>query len=155
MSSSLLRRSALLAGGLAVAVTPLLASSQVSAAPAAGGPTGKSVSASGWCHYAKPWGGTFYCKSDVKIKLPNGYWQAFVIGTNKGAYTQWSSRSGLSGWKHLDNGYCTKPGHHSMDVWDTRGWSFNVTCIGLNGKRYYDHRYANGHWSGWITKRIR
>lgn len=154
MSSSLLRRSTLIAGGLAVAVAPLLASSPVSAAPASG-PTGKTASASGWCHYAPPWGGTFYCNSNVKIKLPNGYWQAFVIGTNKGAYTKWSSRSGLSSWKHLDNGYCTKPGHHSMDVWDTNGWSFNVTCVGLNGKRYYDHRYSNGHWSGWTTRRIR
>jgi hypothetical protein len=47
------------------------------------------------------------------------------------------------------------PDDRELDVWDVNGWKFNVTRIGLNGKRHYDHRYSSGKWSGWTTKRIR
>ncbi|MEV5239577.1 hypothetical protein AB0K89_10760 [Streptomyces cinnamoneus] len=155
MESKLRRGLAVVASSLALATIPLVAASPASADETEPGDVITDTSSGGWCHYSnRAWGGTFYCNSNVKIKLPNGHWQAFVIGTNHGAYTQWSSSSGLSGWKHLDNGYCTSPGNHSMDVWDVHGWAFNVTCIGMDGRRYYDHRYANGSWSGWSTRRI-
>ncbi|MGW9206022.1 hypothetical protein ACWGR4_03390 [Embleya sp. NPDC055664] len=153
MALQLRKIGGIVASGLALSAISLVGASPASADASDPGDVGTS-SSDAWCHYAAPWGGSFYCNSDVKIKLPNGHWQAFVIGTNHGTYTQWSSDSGLSGWKHLDNGYSTSPGNSSMDVWDVNGWAFNVTCIGMNGKRYYDHRYTNGNWSGWSTTRI-
>ncbi|WP_404870098.1 hypothetical protein ACI1MP_31635 [Kitasatospora griseola] len=143
------------AATIGLSLSLLGAAGPASAAEADPGDVVAETSTGGWCHYASPWGGTFYCDSNVKIKLPNGYWQAFVIGTDHGVYTQWSSSSGLSGWKLLNNGSCKDPGNHSVDVWDVNGWQFNVTCIGMNGTRYYDHRNSNGSWSGWTTTRRR
>ncbi|MCP9958618.1 hypothetical protein [Streptomyces sudanensis] len=132
------------------------------AAPAAGNGTsaetvaaavpdpGVTKQAGKWCTYSK-WGGTFYCKSQLKHKLPNGHFQVFVIGTNKQAYSRWSSpKGGVSKWTSL-GGTCIKPGQGSIGMaWVGKNkWNFAITCIGSNNKRYYKEREANGKWSGW------
>lgn len=100
-----------------------------------------------WCTYTK-WGGTFYCKSQLKHKLPNGHWQVFVIGTNKQAYSRWSSSSGVSRWASL-GGQCIKPGQASIGMAWANKWNFAITCVGTNNKRYYNERATSGKWSGW------
>lgn len=151
--------SAVLAGGGAALAGPAAqamerSGDRVAAVPDPG--VTKSVGG-GKCTYTK-WGGTFLCKSQVRHKLPNGHWQVFVIGTNKKAYSRWSSPGGgVSKWTNL-KGQCIKPGQRSIDMaWvGTNKWNFAITCIGTNNKRYYNERFtggntggANGHWSGW------
>jgi hypothetical protein len=48
------------------------------------------------------WKGIFLCDNTKEIKLPNGYFQVFVIGLGNKAYTRWESRSGRSDWTWLD-----------------------------------------------------
>ncbi|MFD9859107.1 hypothetical protein [Streptomyces alboflavus] len=106
------------------------------------------VGSNGTCTYSN-WGGRFLCKSNVKLKLPNGTWQAFVIGTDNRPYTKWK---GNMSWKNM-GGKCYKPGQRSIDVEWTNGWNFAITCIGGDGNRWYNERYTSGRWSGWDRSR--
>lgn len=142
---------ALMTSGLAATAAATPSTSTGARSQAAAVPNPGTVKKSGkWCTYSK-WGGTFYCKSDLKYKLPNKHFQVFVIGTNKQAYSRWSSPSGgVSKWTSL-GGTCTKPGSGSIGMaWVGKNkWNFAITCIGSNNKRYYNERSATGKWSGW------
>ncbi|MCL8015906.1 hypothetical protein [Streptomyces sp. AS02] len=143
--------SAVLAGGGAALAGPAAQAMERSgdrAAAAVPDPGVTKPVGGGKCTYTK-WGGTFLCKSQVRHKLPNGHWQVFVIGTNKQAYSRWSSPGGgVSRWTSL-GGQCIKPGQRSIDMAWANGWNFAITCIGTNDKRYYKERYASGSWSSW------
>ncbi|MCM6773471.1 hypothetical protein NDR87_08295 [Nocardia sp. CDC159] len=105
----------------------------------------------GWCHYNAPWTGNFYCKSDYIHGLPNGYYQAFVIGTNKKVYTKWSSGGGLSNWADM-GGQCIRPGEDSVDLaWRNPRdhWNFAIQCKGTDNRVWHNQRRSNGSWTGW------
>ena len=109
----------------------------------------------GWCGYDR-WGGIFRCQYDhAYVVLPNGKYQVFVIGQGGKTYTKWETATGVSEWLWLDYGKCVWDDEYKMmEVLDHKGWALNATCIGTDHRRYYDHRYENGHWSGWTTHRI-
>ncbi|QCX76437.1 hypothetical protein C9F11_13805 [Streptomyces sp. YIM 121038] len=140
-------------GGTAVTAQAATGAESRGAALAVSDP-GTTYQSGGWCHYSN-WGGSFYCDSQLKHKLPNGQWQVFVIGTNKQAYTKWGSGTGTSGWTSL-GGQCTQPGNHSIDMAWANGWNFAITCKGTDGRAWYKERFnggntggAPGHWSNW------
>ncbi|MFI0976184.1 hypothetical protein ACH4SP_04040 [Streptomyces sp. NPDC021093] len=150
--------SAVLAGGGAAFAGPTAQTMERSGVRAAAVPdpgVPKKIGG-GKCTYTK-WGGTFLCKSEVKHKLPNKHNQVFVIGTNKQAYSRWSSPGGgVSRWTSL-RGQCIRPGQHSIDMaWVGKNkWNFAITCIGTNTKRYYNERAVSGKWSGWRLNKYR
>ncbi|WP_413099889.1 hypothetical protein [Streptomyces sp. Inha503] len=151
-------RVALLAATAALGVGSLLmptasASSAADAAPASD--MGAERAKAGWCTLTAGWGGKFYCGSSYMHKLPNGRSQAFVIGTNRQAYTKWQTASGLSGWKSM-GGQCIEPGNDSIDLYwknPRDGWNFTIQCKGTDHHRWLNTRHSNGSWSGWYSVR--
>ncbi|WP_394842970.1 hypothetical protein LZC95_38625 [Pendulispora brunnea] len=99
----------------------------------------------GWCHY-RNWGGDFYCKSSYNHKLPNGYRNVFVIGTNHNVFTRWASPSGVSGWASL-NGLCYHPGKQSITLKTSKKpWKFTIFCRAEDGSPWRLTRSEEGNW---------
>ncbi|MFF9899225.1 hypothetical protein [Streptomyces longispororuber] len=94
-----------------------------------------------------PGGFEFVCDYDEEwVKFDNGTFQAFVIGKDGQAYTNWTRSDGSwAGWQNFG-------GWHDggIEVVDHSGGYVKVRTTGTDGQPYYKERTAaTGAWSEW------
>lgn len=139
---------------LAALILPLLALAPILVG--GGSASAATVSAaSGYCTDPHGWGGTFFCGSESWYTMPNGYQEAFVIGTDRAVWTRWNTSNGLNGgWVSL-HGTCTNTGS-PVGLGNLMGytrWTWYISCVGTDGNRWYNVRWGSSDgsatWDGW------